>query len=113
MDTNVLQALRYKLQKRLKRINTADHQIFHSVVVQTFQYLGEQPVVHGILDDLERRVPSADADGERIFNGELLTGETATEHIALCHAVAKRAPPTAPATEIHLCLPLALSPQIP
>jgi hypothetical protein len=62
MDTNVLQTLRYKLQKRLKRINTADFQIFHGVVAQTFQFLTEHPVVKGILDDLERRVPSAEVD---------------------------------------------------
>jgi hypothetical protein len=90
MDTNVLQALRYKLQKRLKRINTADYKIFHSVVVQTFRYLREQPVVRGILDDLERRVPSAGGDSERMLNGELLTDDTETEHIALCYALLKR-----------------------
>src|SRR5690349_12514982 len=90
MNTNVLQMLRYKQQKRLKRINTADHQIFHSVVIQTFQILRDQPVVRGILHDLERRVPSAEADGERIFNGELLTGDTELEHIALGYAVLKR-----------------------
>jgi hypothetical protein len=104
MDTNVLQVLRYKLQKRLKRINTADYQIFHSVVVQTFQYLREQPVVRGILDDLERRAPSADADGERIFNGELVTGYTETEHIALCHAVLKRAVASGGESEIEVGL---------
>src|SRR5262245_19119039 len=102
MDTNVLQALRYKLQKRLKRINTTDYQIFHSVVMQTFQYLREQPVVHGILDDLERRVPSADADGERMFNGELLAGENETEHIALCYALLKRTVASGDERETHL-----------
>lgn len=68
MDTNVLQTLRYKLQKRLKRINTADFQIFHSVVVQTFGFLSENPVVRGILDDLERRVPSAEKDSEPVVS---------------------------------------------
>jgi hypothetical protein len=90
MDTNVLQTLRYKLQKRLKRIDTADFQIFHGVVAQTFQFLTEHPVVKGILDDLERRVPSAEVDSEQMFNGKLLTGENELEHIALAYALLKR-----------------------
>jgi hypothetical protein len=90
MDTNVLQTLRYKLQKRLKRINTAEFQIFHGVVVQTFRFLSEHPVVRGILDDLERRVPSAESDSEQMFNGRLLTGENELEHIALGYALLKR-----------------------
>jgi hypothetical protein len=90
MNTNVLQTLRYKLQKRLKRVNTADFQIYHGIIVQTFRFLRENPVVRGILDDLERRVPSADGDSERLFNAELLTGENETEHIALCYGLLKR-----------------------
>lgn len=90
MDPNVLQTLRYKLQKRLKRINTADFQTFHSVVVQTFLFLRENPVVRGILDDLERRVPSAEKDSEQLFAGNLLTGENEIEHIALGYALLKR-----------------------
>ena len=54
MDTNVLQTLRYKLQKRLKRINAADHQIYNSVLVQTVRFLSEIAVVRGILALLKR-----------------------------------------------------------
>ena len=102
MNTNVLQTLRYKLQKRLKRINTADFQIYHSIVVQTFKFLRENPVVRGILDDLERRVPTAGPDSERLFNGELITGENETEHIALAYALIKRTVADAGDREVHL-----------
>ncbi len=97
-----MQALRYKLQKRLKRVNTADFQIYHSIVVQTFKFLRENPVVRGILDDLERRVPSVAADSERLFNGELITGEDEIEHIALAYALIKRTVANAGDPEIHL-----------
>jgi hypothetical protein len=102
MDTSVLQTLRYKLQKRLKRINTADFQIFHSIVVQTFIFLAENPVVRGILDDLERRVPTAAKDSEQLFAGNLLTGENELEHIALCYALLKRTVAGGGDTEIDL-----------
>ncbi len=102
MNTSVLQALRYKLQKRLKRINTADFQIYHSIVVQTFQFLRENPVVRGILDDLEHRVPSAEADSERLLNAELITGETELEHIALGYALLKRTVTSTGDVELHL-----------
>ena len=90
MDTNVLQTLRYKLQKRLKRINTADFQIYHDVLVQSWGFLAGNPVTKGILDDLERRVPSAEIESEKMFSGTLLTGETELEHIALGYWLIKR-----------------------
>jgi hypothetical protein len=90
MDTNVLQTLRYKLQKRLKRINTADYQIYHSILVQAWNFLMSNLVISGILDDLEQRVTSAEKDSERLFSGELLTGENELEHAALSHWLFKR-----------------------
>ncbi len=90
MDSNLLQTLRYKLQKRLKRINTADYQIYHSIVGQTVRFLTEIKAVQGILADLERRVPSADADSERLAAGELLASDTELERVALAYALLKR-----------------------
>ena len=69
MDTHLLQTLRYKLQKRLKRINTADHQIYHSILVQTVRFFSENVVIKGILDELERRVPSGGKGQRSPFAG--------------------------------------------
>ena len=90
MDTNLLQTLRYKLQKRLKRINAADHQIYHSILAQTLLFFSETPVVKGILDELVHRVPSAQKDSEFLLQGKLVTGENELEHIALAYALLKR-----------------------
>lgn len=90
MDSNLLQTLRYKLQKRLKRINTADYQIYHSIVGQTVRFLTEIKAVQGILADLERRVPSADADSERLAAGKLVASDTELERVALAYALLKR-----------------------
>ena len=90
MDTNLLQTLRYKLQKRLKRINAADHQIYHSILAQTLRFFSEISVVKGILDELGRRVPSAEKDSEQLLQGELMTGDNELEHTALAYALLKR-----------------------
>ncbi len=102
MDTNVLQTLRYKLQKRLKRVRTADFQLFHSVIVQTMLFLRENPVVRGILDDLERRVPSAEADSEQLMNASLISGETEIEQVALAYALLKRTVAAEGDPELHI-----------
>ena len=102
MDTNVLQTLRYKLQKRLKRINAADHIIYHSVVVQTFRFLTENAVVRGILDEIERRVPSAEKDSEQLFAGKLLASDNELERIGLAYALLKRTVASAENEEVKL-----------
>lgn len=102
MDTNVLQTLRYKLQKRLKRINAADHQIYHSIVVQTLRFLTENAVVRGILDELERRVPSAEEDSELLFDGKLLSVDNELERIGHAYALLKRTVASAENKEIRL-----------
>ena len=62
----LLEPLVTSFRKRLKRINTADYRIYHSIVGQTVRFLTEIKAVQGILADLERRVPLADADSEGI-----------------------------------------------
>ena len=103
MDTNVLQTLRYKLQKRLKRINTAGRQVYHDILVQTWGFLIGNSVTKGILDDLERRVPNAESNSEIMLSGHLLTGATELEHVALCYWLIKRATSrTGADTELNL-----------
>ena len=53
MDSEYIQSVRYKLQKRLKRLNSADFQGFHFTLVQVWGFLQENDITKGILDDLE------------------------------------------------------------
>ena len=55
MDSEYIQFVRYKLQKRLKRLNSADFQGFHIMLIQVWGFLQENAITKGILDDLERR----------------------------------------------------------
>lgn len=102
MDTNVLQTLRYKLQKRMKRVRTADWQMYHGILIQTMLFLNEAPVLRGIIEDLVRRQPKADADSETLMNGQILIGDTEDEHIALAYGLLTRCAAASGDPEAHL-----------
>ena len=55
MDSEYIQFVRYKLQKRLKRLNTATQQSFRPALIQTWAFLQSNEITKGILDDLESR----------------------------------------------------------
>lgn len=90
MDSDYLQHIRYKLQKRLKRLNTADFQGFHYVLRQTWGFLQGNEITKGILDDLERRLPDKKAEADQIIGGVALVGESEPENDAICYWVVKK-----------------------
>jgi len=91
MDSDYVQHVRYKLQKRLKRLNTDDLNGIHWVLVQTWAFLQENAITKGILDDLERRLPEAEKHAEEIVATEkTLVGTTETEHVAISYWVLKK-----------------------
>jgi len=55
MDSGYLQLLRYKLQRRSARLKNADINRLHWALVQTWNFLQENEITKGLLDDLERR----------------------------------------------------------
>ena len=59
MNAEYIQNLRYKLQKRVRRLNSMEYQVFHFSLKQFQGFLKSYPIFVGILDDLERSVESA------------------------------------------------------
>jgi hypothetical protein len=57
MDSQYLQQQRFLLQKRFRRLNSCNHQLFHSAVVQFWRFLGEHPLFSGILAKLDAEAP--------------------------------------------------------
>jgi hypothetical protein len=90
MDSDYLQFIRYKLQKRLKRLNTANYQSIHFVLVQTWGFLQGDDVIKGILDDLATRRPDAAATADRIHGGEDLVGSDEDDRDAMAYWVVRR-----------------------
>lgn len=90
MDSDYLQHVRYKLQKRLKRLNTANSQAFHWTLVQTWDFLQRSAVTKGILDDLERRSLPQEADADKTVAGAPQVGPTEAENDGICYWVVKK-----------------------
>lgn len=90
MDSEYIQHIRYKLQKRLKRINTADFQSFYWSLIQVWGFLQENEVTKGILDDLERRFPAVEQEADKTLSGQPQVGQTESENDAICYWVTKK-----------------------
>lgn len=105
MDSEYIQQIRYKLQKRLKRLNTADFNTFHWTLLQTWGFLQEHDVIQGILEDLERRFANCEQSAARIMAGEAMVGDSESENNAICYWVIKKC---AQSTEVNVELQLAV-----
>src|SRR4051812_37198757 len=90
MDSEYIQFVRYKIQKRLKRLNTADYQSFHFTLVQVWGFLQENEVTQGILEDLEHRSTASEADADKTLSGQVQVGTTESENDAICYWVIKK-----------------------
>ncbi len=55
MEDKQLQAIRYKLQKRVRRLNSSDHNQFAFLLRQFFVYFNSSSLLSGVRDDLVAR----------------------------------------------------------
>lgn len=91
MDPQYIQNLRYKLQKRVSRLNAVDtEQSFLFTLGQFWRFFDHQPTFVGIVQELIAKFPDIDQDVDRIFKGEGLYGETEEEAAALGYKVLRR-----------------------
>jgi len=80
MDKEYIQNLRYKLQKRFRRLNSVENNMFHSSLKQFWGFLNRYPIFLGILEELERQYSPTKSLTEEIvtqkkiivFNDELV-----------------------------------------
>lgn len=90
MNTEYVQNLRYKLQKRVRRLNSSEHQAFHFLLKQFWGFLKSYPIFLGIFEDLERRCPSVEAEAEKIINkSQALLFDNELENAAASYFVVK------------------------
>ncbi|MCF8242662.1 MAG: hypothetical protein K9J16_14890 [Melioribacteraceae bacterium] len=91
MDKSYIQNLRYKLQKRYRKLNSAETEYFPIALSQFWKYLMSYPVYVGILDYLEKRSSKSIKDAKKILNGEdVLFGEDENESVNLAYLVIKK-----------------------
>jgi hypothetical protein len=90
MDSEYIQLVRYKLQKRLKRLNSVHFQSFYFTLVQVWGFLQENEITKGILDDLELRSSTCEQDADKTIAGQARIGSTESENDAICYWVVKK-----------------------
>lgn len=81
MDSNYLQQQRFLLQKKVKRLNSCDYKLFHSLFVQFWGYLRSHPLYAGVLAQLAAEAPQFVQEMEAVSNGELFVFESEKENI--------------------------------
>lgn len=87
MNSNVVQQLRYNLQKRVRKLNSAGFQTFHFSLKRFWQYLHSNEVFVGVLEQASKLVVASQADAARIIGGESLHGESEEEEVGLAYWV--------------------------
>lgn len=87
MNTNIVQQLRYKLQKRVRKVNSAGFQTFHFSLKRFWTFLHNNDVFIGMLDQASRLVDAAKVDAQRILKWESLHGENEDEEVCLAYWV--------------------------
>ncbi len=91
MDKDYVQNLRYKLQKRVRKLNSTRWEFFHIGLLQFWGFIQTYSMFVGILKDLEKRQPEANADADKIINEDLsLLGDNELENTAIAYFVIKK-----------------------
>jgi hypothetical protein len=76
MDSNYLQQQRFLLQKKVKRLNSCDVNLFHSQFVQFWGYLRSHAFYAGVLAKLSAEAPSYAAEVDASMKGNFVVWDT-------------------------------------
>jgi hypothetical protein len=90
MQAQYLQNLRYKLQRRIRRLNASEGQTFYFRLKEFLAFFDGQPILVALAAELVAKCPDCSASVERIFSHELLFGETEIESAAIGYSVLRR-----------------------
>jgi len=90
MNSGYIQKLRYKLQKRVRRLNSVNFRMFPFSLKQFWGFIRNYPVFVGILDDLKHRYQSIESEAELIIEGQPRAFENEFENAAAAYYVLKR-----------------------
>ncbi|MBI5594441.1 MAG: hypothetical protein HY881_28680 [Deltaproteobacteria bacterium] len=91
MDKEYVQNLRYKLQKRVRRVNSSEWQVFHYVLKQFWGFLSDQPLLVGIMQEIEAKTAPIVDDVEKIFSSrDPIVFDSEEENVAASYLVVKK-----------------------
>ena len=87
MTHQIVQNLRYKLQRRVRRLNSIDWQMFIPALQQFWAFFDANPTYSGISEYLSARHPDVLSIVNKIFEGAALVGKTEEESAAIGQGV--------------------------
>lgn len=87
MDSAYLQRIRFQLQKRVRRLNSCPYFLFHSSLIQFWNYIQTQPLINGILIKLESEANPYKSEISQLPNGEIKEFHTEAEQNAFTFRV--------------------------
>lgn len=90
MESQYLQNVRYKLQRRIRRLNEADHNQFLYRLKRFFTLFDSTPVLAGVAEELLAAFPDTSSTVEKIYNHQPLVGITEAEEAAIAYGVLRR-----------------------
>jgi len=92
MEDKYIQSLRYKLQKRVRRVNSADTSQFSISLKHLLLFIDSMPLLAAVRDDLLARTTHSmiDETAGRICKGETLFGDTEEESAAIGYVILRR-----------------------
>jgi hypothetical protein len=90
MQGNYLQNVRYKLQKRIRRLNGAHFDQFLIALKQFWVFFESHPILAAVRDELLAKFPDLASDVEKLFQGEDLYGVNEAVTAAMGYEVLKR-----------------------
>lgn len=91
MEQDYVQNLRYKLQKRVRRLNSSEWQVFHYVLKQFWGFLLDQPIFSGMIQELDSKKALVSEDVDKIINDkQVLVFNTEKENTLASYLVLKK-----------------------
>ena len=89
MDSTLVQHHRYKLQRRVRRLNAAGFQTFRFSLRRFWAWLNEHELFRAILEQASGLCATAENDANSIISGQCLHSETEDEEVAIAFWVLK------------------------
>jgi hypothetical protein len=83
MNPEFIQNLRYKLQRRTRKLRSAHPPLFHFLLLHFWGFVSGNPLIHSIVMELRELTPGSDQSAIRISHGEQLFGADEIEHAAI------------------------------
>ena len=101
MQSQIIQNLRHKLEKRIQRLDTKNISAFFIHLQRFWLFFDSQPIYVGIADSLVTKYPELDKTIECIFEGKGLLSESEEEAAAIGYSVLRKLSNSAYAPQIR------------